>query len=377
MKWIGLLLFLLELSTAPALAADQINYTSQPDELVVFFNDIAYARDTITLPGGVDVRVILPGQVYADTLILRENGERIPAYRLNRGSDGLLAAQWQSAAEGDVREVTVEYLLSGVGWSPKYDMWLGDADATTVDLDFFAEIRNPALTLDDVSVRLVAGQVDTSRPLSAASSVTANQYLAGYAEPQQAQSFTGTATIQHVYTLGSVTAQPGETVYTRLMQSTLPARRVYLWNAPADRQVTVIYKVTNESELPLAQGSVRIYQNGLFLGSDPVELTPIGSEGSITVGSLQNVRVNRSETQSAVEVAFSLRTDRDTLHEVMLSLSNFGDEAVEIEVVDRYTPYALDFVFSEEPAREGDNVLRWVVTVESGATVEIRYSYKD
>ena len=379
MKWILAALFLLTISVTPALAADQINYTSQPDELAVFLNDIAYARDTISLPAGVDVRLILPGQVYQDTLILRENGERVPAYRLTRGADGLLAAQWQSEAEGDVREVTVEYLLSSVGWSPKYDMWLGDEDATTVDLDFFAEIRNPALSLEGVSVRLVAGRVDTSQMLTDISTITANQYLAGYAAPapEPAQSLTGTATIQHVYTLGSVTAEPGETVYTRLQENTLPARRLYLWNAPSDQQVTAIYKVTNESELPLAEGAVRIYQNDLFLGSDFVELTPIGSEGSITVGKLQNVRVNRSETQSAVEAAFGSRSDRDTLHEITLSVSNFGDEPVEIEVVDRYSPYALDFVFDEEPAREGDNVLRWVVTIESGATVDIHYEYKD
>jgi hypothetical protein len=379
MRWTPFVVIFLMLFTMPALAADQINYTSQPDELVVFFNDIAYARDTIALPGGVDVRVILPGQVYRDTLILRENGERVPAYRLTTGADGLLAAQWQSEAEGDVREVTLEYLMSGVGWSPKYDMWLGDNDAATVDLDFFAEIRNPALTLDEVDVRLVAGRVDTSQIMDGIAMATANQYLAGYAEPAPApaQSFTGTATIQHVYTLGSVTAEPGETVYTRLQESTLPARRLYLWNAPSDQQVTVIYKVTNESELPLAEGAVRIYQDNLFLGSDFVELTPIGSEGSITVGKLQNVRVNRAETQTAVESTFGAPSARDTLHEITLSLSNFGDEPVEIEVVDRFPPYALDFVFEQEAAREGDNVLRWVVTVEPGATVDIHYEFKD
>jgi len=379
MKWtVFFVLFLMTLA-APTLAADEINYTSQPDELVIFLNNIAYARDTISLPGDVDVRLILPSQIYPDTLILRENDERIPAYRLTQGADGQIAVQWQSTAQGEVREVTAEYLLSGVGWAPKYDMWLGDEDATTVDLDFFAEIRNAALSLDEVSVRLVAGRVDSSQMLNNISTVTANQYLAGYMSPQTSsgQSLTGEATIQHVYTLGSVTAEPGEAVYTRLQESTLPARRVFLWNAPSDQQVTAIYKVTNESELPFAEGIVRIYQDDLFLGSDFVELTPIGSEGSITVGRLQNVRVNRTETQTAVEATFGTRSDRDTLHEITLSLSNFGDEALEIEVVDRYSPLALDFVFGQEPAREGDNVLRWIATVEPGATVDIRYEYKD
>ncbi|MBZ0304229.1 MAG: DUF4139 domain-containing protein, partial [Anaerolineae bacterium] len=179
--------------------------------------------------------------------------------------------------------------------------------------------------------------------------------------------------IQHVYTLGGVTAQPGETIYARMQENELPARRLYLWNARANPQVTVIYKVTNDSELPLAEGIVRAYQHDLFLGSDFIELTPIGSEGSVTVGNLQNVRVNRSESQTRIEGP----SERDDLHEVALTLENFGDEAVEIEVVDFYQPNAVEFAFEDEPAREGDNILRWVVTVDSGETKEIRYSFKD
>jgi hypothetical protein len=370
------LLFLLALAllaVMPLRAADRINYTSQPDMLAVFFNDIAYARDDITLPGGVDVQVILPNQAFPDTLIIREDGQRVPNYRLSR-SDGQLALQWTSAASTDVRQISVEYLLSGVGWSPKYDMWLGADDAETVDLDFFAEIRNPAFDLEDVRVRLVAGRVDTASALSAASTVTANQFLAGYEEARAGgPSFTGTATIQHVYELGDVTAQPGDVVYMRLQGNTFPARRLHLWNAPADQQVTVIYKVRNDSDLPLAEGIVRTYQHDLFVGSDFIELTPIGSEGSVTVGNLQNVRVNRAETVRALDGP----SDRDDLHEIVLTLENFGDEVVEIEVVDRYPANALEFVFEQEAAREGGNVLRWVVTIESGATAEIRYSYKN
>lgn len=370
-------LILLAVFAQPAFAQDQINFPSSPDELAIFLNDIAYARDEITLPGGVDVRLVLPAQVYQDTLIVREYGVRVPVYRLSRTPDGQIALQWgSSAAEGAVRTVTVEYLLSGVGWTPKYDMWLGDNDAETVALDFYAEVRNPSLSLDDVAVRLVAGRVDTSQQMSDIAAMTANQRLVDYEAYQTGQSLTGTATIQHVYELGFLTAQPGEMVYARLQESdALPARRVYLWNAQTDRQVTVIYKVLNDSELPFAEGIVRTYQDNLFLGSDFVELTPVGSEGSITVGSLQNVRVERTEAQSAID--FASDSDRDTLHEVTLTVSNFGDEPVEIEVVDVYSPYALEFEFSAEPAREGDNILRWIVTVESGGTAEIRYSFKD
>jgi hypothetical protein len=376
MKRIATILLMLVIAMLvgqPAFAQDQINYNSQPDELVVFFNNIAYARDVLTLPGGVDVRVVLPQQVYADTLVLREDGERVPSYRLDQSS-GQIAVQWTSQSTNELREVTVEYLLSGVGWSPKYDLWLGDVAAESAGLDFFAEIRNPVLRLDGVTMKLVAGQVNLSQPLGDLGEASLNQTLAGYSGADQSSvSFTGTATIQHVYEIGSLDAAPGETIYTQLESGTMPLRRLHLWNAPGGNQVTVIYKVRNDSELPFAPGIVRNYQYGLFVGSDPMELTPIGSEGSVTLGSLQNMRVNRSETTRALDGP----SDRDDLHQIVLSLENFGDEAVEIEVVDRFPASALDFEFSQAAQEEGDNVLRWVVTVEAGGTTEISYSYKN
>ena len=42
------------------------------------------AHDTIPLPGGMDVQVILPAMVFPDTLVLRENGERVSNYRISR-----------------------------------------------------------------------------------------------------------------------------------------------------------------------------------------------------------------------------------------------------------------------------------------------------
>src|SRR5690606_8583631 len=75
MKWMPICIILLAVLVVPVSAEDSINYKSQPDQLVVFLNDIAYARDAITLPGEVDVKLVLPAQVFPDTLVVRENGE--------------------------------------------------------------------------------------------------------------------------------------------------------------------------------------------------------------------------------------------------------------------------------------------------------------
>lgn len=374
MKRLTLFLFLnFIILISPTLAKDAVKYTSQPDEIAVFLNDIAFAQDTILLPSNVDVQVVLPQQIYQDTLILRENGERIRNYHINRNS-GQVLLEWVSSSGEEAREITLEYLVSGISWTPKYDMWLGTDEDTTVEFDFFAEIVDTGLILEDRPVRLIAGRVDTSQQFTSVSSVTMNQYAAGYDEIESSgEILTGSATIQHVYDIDNVTAFPGDTLYVGLQENTLPARRLHLWNAQSDNQVTVIYKIGNESALPFVEGITRTYQNDLFLGSDFIELTPIGSEGSVTVGFLQDVRVNRSSSQTALAGSY----DRDTQHDIDLTLTNFGDKTFDIAVIDHFSLDALEFSFSVDPDRPGDNLFRWEVTIEAGETVTISYQFKD
>ena len=356
---------------AAASAGDQVSYASRPDHLAVFLNDITYARDTVSLPGGVDIRVLLPATVFADTLVLREDGDRVSHYRVNRQADQL-AVEWQSASQGALRDVTLEYLLSGVGWRPTYDMWLAADTDDSVDLDVFAEIRNSGgLSLDEVETQLIAGRVDTSQMVDTMSQITANQYLAGYQEPVPASAPTGPVRIQHVYDVGGVSAEPGDVVYLEMQEATLPARRLHLWNAQTDDQVTVIYKILNDTDAPFAEGVVRSYEDGLFIGSDFIEQTPLGGEGSVTVGQLQDVRVSRSESTTEINAGAY-----EYLHEVELTMSNFGTESVDLEVVDQWPPEAEAFTFSMQPERTAGNLLRWQVTVEPGTDVVIEYAFR-
>jgi hypothetical protein len=370
-------------SVSPKPTTDHILYTSQPDEIVIFMNDIAFARDTIALPGGVEVAIVLPDQIYQDTLVLRENGDRVSNYRISRAG-GQTAVEWQSASDEDVREVTLEYLLTGISWTPKYDMWLDDVapraeypgtqddEGETIGFDFFAQIQNKVLALEGVDVKLVAGRVDTSRQVDSVSMVTSNQIIVGYEDAGAMDSPVGVASIQYVYEVKDVSADPGDIVYTSMYEALLPARRVLFWNAPTDDQVAVIYKMRNESDLPFAEGIVRAYQDELFLGSDFIELTPIGSEGSITVGNLQDVRVNREETRSAIDGV----REQDTLHDVELRLTNYSNETVTIDIVDSYPADGIDFSFSIDPQQQGGNLFRWQVELKSGETVTISYQFR-
>jgi hypothetical protein len=357
-------------AAAAAGVGDAISYTSRPDRLAVFLNDIAYAQDAVQLPGGIDVRVVLPDTVFPDTIILREDGERVPEYRVDR-STGPLAIEWQSGTDSALREVTLDYLLSGVGWRPTYDMAIGADSDPTVGFDYVAQLVDGALSLEDVETRLVAGYVNLSGPIAPTAVLSANQALAGYSDVAVlAPTPTGQVDIQHVYDVGAISAEPGDTVFKQLVSETLPARRLHLWNAPTDTQVTIIYKVENSSDQPFADGIVRAYQGGLFIGSDPIELSPVGSEGSVTVGHLQDVRVKRESSRT--EMAGSTYAYRD---EVTLTISNFLSETVHLEVVDYRPPEAEALQASIAPQHEPGNVMRWQVSVEPGDEMVISYSY--
>lgn len=377
MKWMLLIVFCALLLTPPTAttATDEIIYNSQPEAVAVFFNNVAFARDTLTIAGAADVQIILPEQVIPDTLIVRADGERVSGYRINRAEGRLTLHLPADIATEAAQTITLDYVLSGLSWRPTYDMFLRADTTESVVLDFFVELQNNAFDLDEVAVRLVAGRVDLSQPLAVVPELSMNQMLVGddpaAAPPAPAE--IGTVTIQHVYDAGAVTAAVGDTVYISLLESVLPARRVLLWNAQVDQQATIIYKVRNDSDLPLAEGIVRTYENDLFIGSDSIEQTPTGGEGSVTVGGLQDVQVRRDESVTALDVPDN--EDFDTLHEVTLVLTSFADETLTVEVVERRPAVARAFSYSDPPEEEPGNILRWFVTLEPGASATITYEF--
>jgi hypothetical protein len=264
--------------------------------------------------------------------------------------------------------------MGGLSWTPKYDLFINGQDAEKVDFDFFAEIHNSTFTADEVHVKLIAGNValGNAYPADANTAPAMNQVVAGYAESAPAQPMlSGSTTIQYVYEAGTMALDTVGTRYVGLLSTNLAVRKVNLWNANYDSQVYAIYKVKNDSTIPFADGMVHSYQDNIFLGSDGLELTPINSEGSVTVGTLQNVRVNRTENRETLNTIFYSEQVN-----VTLELSNFSDDEITIDVVDYYPTDGRDYVFDVKPETQGDNLYRWTVTIPAGETTKITYQYK-
>lgn len=377
---------------SPVLRADGISYASQPDEAALYLNDIVFVRDTVTLPAG-QVRVLLPPGTYPDTLILTENDSRVHSYRITAQAAEVYYSQaafrygaassvmaggaafiltWDSPdPDAEMRTVKLEYMMAGASWMPTYDMRI--VDESTVELAFFAKVTNTSLVLDDTTVFLVAGRVDLSQQMDHVSQVTMNQYAVGYADTtiELPALGVGAVELQHIYPLGTLSAEPGDTVYSNLVDDTLSTRRLLVWNASAEPEVDVIYKVANSADIPLAEGIVRVFQDNLFMGSDFIETTPTGSEGSVTVGSLPDVRVRRTASEE-----YHGEANDYYLHSVALEINNFSGNEIALTVLDRWEENAWQFEYSMMPERQPDNLLRWEVSIPAGESLMITYQYR-
>lgn len=398
-------------------AQDQINYISQPDELTVFLNDVVFVRDELRVPIDTETRIVLPSQVVPNTLSLVDENGRLPLYAINYENGQIVLTirdEGETSAGGDVRLLTLEYIaLGGINWQPLYDLRLTSGTSGNVGFDFFAAIQNDAFKLNETQVNLVAGRVDVGGQVPVGGFTNFNQTFGDFQATQTAPAFLVTPTplptitstptpapiapsvtstpapmaetpvpvesvlTQSVYRLPPLTAEPGTTLYVEVLETTFTSRQVLSWNASTNTQATIIYKVTNTSDIPLTEGIVRSYQDGVFLGSDEIEYTPPGSEGSVTVGPLRDVRVLREVTRVVVPAENPNDEDgTEILNEITLTLTNLTSDAREIEVVDVYPAQAFSFQFDREPERQGGNVLRWLVITPPDEGIRITYTYR-
>lgn len=407
-------LSVLSVGVSPSAAQDQINYISQPDELTVFLNDVVFVRDDLRVPVNTETLIVLPAQIVENTLSLRDENGRLPLYSINRQTGQVVltirGGEAETNASAEVRVLTLEYItVGGINWQPLYDMHLSSDTVETVGFDFFAAIQNSAFTLDETQVNLVAGRVDIGGQIPVAGFTNMNQAFGDISATQTAPAFlptpqpsatpspvdnatptpsagggtsvtpvTSSVVTQSVYRLPPLTAEPGETLYVEVLETTFDARQVLSWNASTSLQASVIYKIRNTSDVPLTEGVVRSYQDGIFLGSDEIEFTPPGSEGSVTVGPLREVRVLREITQVAVPAENPNDEDgTEFLREITLTLTSLSGQAREVEVVDVYPAQASNFEFvGGEPERQGGNVLRWMVVVPAGEELKLIYKYR-
>jgi hypothetical protein len=193
-----------------------------------------------------------------------------------------------------------------------------------------------------------------------------------------------TLNVHEIYDIEARRLEPGKMTCITLFDGQLDYSRHLVWDARQDRDVAgkvqVIYKVQNESGLPFAAGTVQMYEDDIFIGMDPMELTPIGSPGHITMGESMNFRVFRYQKDEHItERPAGVPNWVDNKHTVTLEIRYFGEEPATLEILDTYRSYSGSIFRTEgqkivEDTRY-DNVLNFEADLKKGDKKTVEYVF--
>ncbi len=240
-----------------------------------------------------------------------------------------LQLRMQSPSSG-TEDVQLRYLSEGLNWSSHYSATLSE-DRSRLTLKSWVSLENNAgLELNDVTLRLLAGEVNRERT----DRVRAMAEDAA-AQASESQRFEGQAAFEYqLYTLGRPADLPaGESV----RQAFLPPLTVeptvdYIYDGERQDGIQVWVETANDNEAAkaLPAGSVRMYQDregdAIFIGEDRMPSTPVGETIRLHAGQAFDLRGER------------VRTEREQLGERQaresyeITLTNRKAEEVEIEV---------------------------------------------
>ena len=202
------------------------------------------------------------------------------------------------------------------------------------------------------------------------------------------------------YPIEDVTLARGERGLFTMFELDVPYRHVYQWEVPdtiearntgrdeGEPEVEEVWhalRLVNESALPWTTAPAMTLEGGRLLGQDTLTYTAAGAANSVRITRAVDVQGEASEVEVArnpQQQVYRGRYDRVTI-EGVLRATNHKAEAVDLEI-----EKVLKGVVTENPdeatittTAEGlrgvnpSQRLAWSLQVDSGETVEVRYTY--
>jgi len=240
-----------------------------------------------------------------------------------------LQLRMQSPSSG-TKAVQLRYLSEGLNWSSHYSATLSE-DRSRLTMKSWVSLENNAgLDLNDVTLRLLAGEVNRERT----DRVRAMAEDAA-AQASESQTFEGQAAFEYqLYTLGRPADLPaGQSVRQAFLPPlTVEPKVDYIYDGQRQDGVQVWVETANDNEAAkaLPAGSVRMYQqregDSIFIGEDRVSATPVGETIRLYAGQAfelhgERVRTNREQLG-----------ERQARESYEITLANRKAEEVDIEV---------------------------------------------
>lgn len=345
-------------------------YQCSVEEAIVYLNQIALLKGTFIAPAGGDISVILPSSLIPDSLSIVDDKQKVTSYYIFQNIPEIKQPQeyrvsWKSNATGE-HKVELRYLVRDIDWRPSYS--LGILEENSVYLIYGVFVKNNALDLKNVNLKLLAGEIREGeiiplpKPAVALKAYREAEVLPE-APPQQVN-------VYHIYELKNQTIPKNCETYLTLTEGKLSAKKIFLWDTRAGDNINVVYKILNTFDRPLSEGRVRIYEKGIFMGSDFIKWTPPGAECEITMGATKDVRVKKTESAKKV-----LEKDNRYRYKYFteLEIKNYTDKEVKVKVIEPRFRERENYKFKIQPEELPGDLFQWEIKVPANSTEIISY----
>ncbi|MHA2379631.1 MAG: mucoidy inhibitor MuiA family protein [Candidatus Thorarchaeota archaeon] len=318
-------------------------------------------------------------------------------------------------------ELEITYQLGGAGWSPTYDVDIGDessdvkrialvynqtledwkdvglivstASARRVEAvkaaPFYVDALSPTLRyggrMDDIvaSVSEAAEYYDEDEGLDY---MKEEEQIVYEPEPEMDETFaTATETLSGtmIYEVpGRVSIPAGdEPQPITLTEESFDSRRLYYWNAYAMPEVVAQDEITNADSVMLP-GTVKVYAAGDFLGEASVGLIAPRETFKLGTRTAYDVKAEKKLAAKDTEKAGFSRGKRKRGYDYRLEIRSFSKKPIQMRVVDRI-PHSNSEKIQVElkpmqiPTKKSElGVLEWEVTVDAEKELAIEYAFE-
>jgi hypothetical protein len=338
------------------------------------------------------------------------------------------------------QKLTVSHLAKGITWAPSYIVDISDVDNALLAAK--AVVINEACDLDAVTLQLVTGFphlqfADVVSPLALKENLA--QFLQaltrgqsqrgrpdimsnvmtqsvsfrgpraeGFAMPEYGAAEAGkVAEDLFFYPVENVQLKKGAVGYYPLFTESVSYKHIYQWNIPdyVNEQERYVYdrrreqqrepeeevwhclRLQNSTKVPWTTAPAETVKEGLILGQDTLNYTPIKGEATLKITQAVSVKAEQLELEiDRKREALRMYGDYFDLITVegKLSITNFQEKAITLEIVKALSGE----VKSSQPEAQIESLakgllrmnaarkLTWTIELQPGGRKELSYIYE-
>jgi len=317
-------------------------------------------------------------------------------------------------------ELEVTYQIGGAGWSPTYDVDIGE---NTASVKRIAQISNRTLedwkdielVVSTASARPVEAveptpfYVDVYKPYAMEGSTSSGfggmraakmdmakeddnlDDIIGKAYGEEPMVSMTEAYAEATETLGGTVIYdvPGKLDIpsdddphpVTLTEEEFESRRLHFWNAYAMPEVVAQDEITNGDSV-LLPGNVKVYATGDFIGETNLSLIAPREKFRLGTRISYDVKAEKKLVEKDTEKAGFTRSKKRRGYRYKLELKNFSKDTIEIRIVDRI-PYSSSEKIAVDlkspsliPKKIELGVIEWETSIESQKELAMEYSFE-